>query len=175
LPAVSDSSPLIWLSKVGYLHLLKSLYGEVIIPLEVYREVVVRGLEDGFSDALVIEESVKQGWVKISELDEKNKDICTMIMESDPGIHRGEVEAVLLARDMECLLLMDESSGRTLAESWSVKVRGTLYVILSSLRLGLLGEAEAKDAIGGMIEKGFRIDPVLYSRILREIESYSKP
>lgn len=174
MPAVSDSSPLIWLSKVGYLHLLKSLYGEVIIPLEVYREVVVRGLEDGFSDALIVEESVKQGWIIVRELDERSKDICSMIMESDPGIHRGEVEAMLLARSMGCLFLMDESSGRALAESWSVKVRGALYVILSSLRLGLLGVVEAKDAIGGMIEKGFRIDPVLYSRILREIEIYSK-
>ena len=175
MPVVSDSSPLIWLSKVGYLHLLKSLYGEVIIPFMVYSEVVVRGLEDGFSYALVIEESVKQGWVKVRELDGRSKDICTMIMESDPGIHRGEVEAVLLARSMGCLLLMDESCGRALAESWGVKVRGALYVILRSLRLGSLGVVDAKEAIGGMIEKGFRIDPVLYSRIIREIEGYSKP
>ena len=172
---VSDSSPLIWLSKVGYLHLLKSLYGEVVIPFMVYREVVVRGLEDGFSDALVVEESVKQGWVKVLGLDERSKDICSMIVESDPGIHRGEVEAVLLARSIGYLLLMDESCGRALAESWGVKVRGALYVILSSLRLGLLGMVEARMVVGGMIEKGFRIDPVLYSRILREIESYTKP
>jgi len=174
LPAVSNSSALIWLSKVGYLHLLKSLCGEVVIPFEVYNEVVVRGLEDGFTHALVIEESMKQGWIKVREQDERSKDLCTMIIESDPGIHRGEVEAVLLARSMGCLLLMDESSGRALTESWGVKVREAIYMILSSLRLGLLGVVEAREVVGGMIEKGFRIDPVLYSRILRKIESYSK-
>lgn len=36
MPIVSNTSPLIWLSKVGRIKLLKKLFGEVIIPEEVY-------------------------------------------------------------------------------------------------------------------------------------------
>jgi predicted nucleic acid-binding protein len=56
LSAVSDTSPLIWLAKVGKLCLLKNLFGEVIIPQEVYAEAVDEGLKHGFSDALTIKE-----------------------------------------------------------------------------------------------------------------------
>jgi len=38
---------------------------------------------------------------------------------------RLEAHAVLLARRMGVLLLMDESSGRALAETWGIKVRGS--------------------------------------------------
>ncbi|MEB3788864.1 MAG: hypothetical protein GSR72_03105 [Desulfurococcales archaeon] len=40
---VSDSSPLIHLSQIGRLSLLKDLFGDLLIPLAVYREVVVEG------------------------------------------------------------------------------------------------------------------------------------
>lgn len=45
MPIVSNTSPLIWLSKVGRIKLLKKLFGEVIIPEEVYIEAVEKELE----------------------------------------------------------------------------------------------------------------------------------
>ncbi len=42
--AVADSSVLIGLSAIGYLHLLKTLFGrEILIPFAVWREVVEQG------------------------------------------------------------------------------------------------------------------------------------
>jgi len=61
MKVVSDSSPLIWLSKTGNLRLLRELYRDIIIPLEVYEEVVVTGLREGFSDALVVKRSINEG------------------------------------------------------------------------------------------------------------------
>ena len=43
MTAVANSGPLIVLAKVNHLHLLPSLYGEVIIPQAVFREAVVVG------------------------------------------------------------------------------------------------------------------------------------
>ncbi len=40
---VSDSSPLIHLSQIGHLNLLRELFSEVLIPPAVYREVVLEG------------------------------------------------------------------------------------------------------------------------------------
>ena len=54
---VVDSSPLIYLAKVEKLSLLKEFYGSLKIP-QVYREVVVRGKEKGFEDALRVEAEI---------------------------------------------------------------------------------------------------------------------
>jgi len=173
LPTVSDASPLIWLSKIGKITLLRKLFGEVVIPEEVYREVVERGLEEGLSDALVVKEGVDEGWIKVSKLNEKEVDLCRRLVEHASEIHLGEAQAIVLAREGDALLLMDESSGRAFAETWGLRVRGTLYVLLRALREGILGKDEAREAILELVEKGFRIDPRLLARILRKVESFT--
>ncbi len=175
MPTVSDASPLIWLSKMGRLALLRKLYGEVVIPEEVYREVVERGFEEGLGDALVVKEGVDEGWIRVSKLDEKGVELCRRIVEHASEIHLGEALAIVLARGSDTLLLMDESSGRAFAETWGLRVRGTLYVLLRALRGGMLGKDEAREAILHLIEKGFRTDPRLLARILKETEGFTPP
>lgn len=174
MPIVSNTSPLIWLSKTGKITLLKELFHEVIIPEEVYAEAVERGLQEGFSDALVIKEGVDQGWIKISKLTKKESALCGKIVEHAFEIHLGEAQAIVLARRMGALVLMDESSGRALAETWGLKAKGTLYVIMTALRSELLDKAEAKETVLGLVSKGFRIEPNLLARIIREIETFSR-
>jgi len=173
LPTVSNTSPLIWLSKTGKITLLKSLYSEVIIPEEVYREAVERGLEEGFSDALVIKECVDQGWIKVSKLNERMIKLCEKMMEHAFEIHLGEAQAILLARETDALLLMDESSGRAFAETWGLKVKGTLYIIMKAMKEKILNKDEAKEAVLQLISKGFRIEPKLLARTLKEIEGFT--
>jgi len=173
LPIVSNTSPLIWLLKIGKIALLKKLYGEVVIPEEVYKEAVDRGLEEGFSDALVIKECVDQGWIKVSKLNERMIKLCQKMMQHAFEIHLGEAQAIILARETRSPLLMDESSGRAFAETWGLKVRGTLYVIMKALREEILNKDEAKEAVLQLISKGFRIEPRLLTRILKEIEVFT--
>ena len=174
MPVVSNTSPLIWLAKIGRITLLKKLFGEVIIPEEVYKEAVERGLQEGFSDALAIKECVDQGWIKISKLNESEIKLCKKMMEHAFEIHLGEVQAIILARGINALLLVDESSGRAFAETLGLKVKGTLYVIMKTLREELLDKAEAKEIVLVLVSKGFRIEPELLARILREIERFSR-
>ena len=47
---VSNAGPLIALGKLGQLGLLLRLYDRILIPREVYREVVVNGLRLGAPD-----------------------------------------------------------------------------------------------------------------------------
>lgn len=82
LPVVSNTSPLIWLSKTGKINLLKELFQEITIPEEVYTEAVERGLQEGFSDALIIKEAVEQGWIRISQLNKKETALCQKIIEA---------------------------------------------------------------------------------------------
>lgn len=173
VPVVSDASLLIWLAKIGEIALLKELFGEVIIPEEVYREAVEKGLQEGFSDALIIKECVDQGWIRLCRLDENGAALCLKIVKHAFEIHLGEAQAIVLSRNLGVLLLMDESSGRAFAETWSLKVKGTLYVIMRALREGLLDKTRAKEIVFGLVKKGFRIDPKLLARIVMEIEAFT--
>jgi predicted nucleic acid-binding protein len=73
---------------------------------------------------------------------------------------------------MGVLLLMDESCGRAFAEAWGLRVKGALHVILKALREELLDKDGAREAVLQLVEKGFRIEPRLLARILKEIESF---
>lgn len=170
--AVADSGPLMWLAEAGRVGLLKALFEEVVVPSEVYREVVSEGLRLGFSDALAVEEAVKEGWIKVKALDEEERELSLRLAEGAREIHVGEAQAMALARGLGAVLLMDESCGRALAEALGVETRGTLYVVLRALRLGLLGGSEAKETVTILVAKGMRLDPRLLSRVLNEIDSH---
>jgi len=172
LPAISDTSPLIWLAKVGNITLLKALFEEVIIPQEVYIEAVEKGLQGGFTDAQTIKECINEGWIKLSKLNSKDQNILQKISEHAFEIHSGEAQAIVLAREMKLLLLMDESAGRAFAEAWGLKVKGTIYVIISALRKDLISETDAKETVLTMVTKGFRIEPTLLARLIIEVENY---
>ncbi|HIH96974.1 MAG TPA: hypothetical protein HA348_05815 [Thermoplasmata archaeon] len=52
---VTNASPLIFLAKIDKLELLIELFEEVIIPVQVFAEVVIKGKEKGMDDAFLIE------------------------------------------------------------------------------------------------------------------------
>ena len=170
MPTVSNASPLIWLSKAGKIFLLKELFGEIIVPDQVYEEAVENGLAEGFSDALVIKECFDQGWIKTSRLTEDEIALCQKILDQTSDIHLGEVQAIILARRMNALLLMDESSGRAFAQTWGVEVKGVLYVITKAVREKNLNGKDAKETVYTLVSKGFRIEPSLLSTVLRALD-----
>ena len=100
---VSDASPLICLAKVEKLSLLSELFGRVVIEEEVKREAIVRGKEEGASDALVIEDAIKEGWMEVEKIEDE---------KSFKGIHKGEGNTILLAKKHKCSVLIDEEDGR---------------------------------------------------------------
>ena len=55
-------------------------------------------------------------------------------------------------------------------EDWGLKVKGTIYVIISALRRGLITETQAKETVLTMVTKGFRLEPTLLARLIIEIE-----
>jgi uncharacterized protein len=173
MPTVSNTSPLIWLAKIGKLNLLKELFNEVIITQESYNEAVQVGIAQGFSDALVIKEACEQGWIKVNSLNEKQLESCKKIMQQAFELHSGEVAAIMLARDKgkDVLLLMDDSAGRAFAEAWGLKVRGVLFVLLFSFRSGVLSKVEVRSLVLSLVQKGFRVEPKFLARVLAEIEN----
>ncbi len=172
MPTISNTSPLIWLAKVGKLSFLKDLFGEVTITQESYREAVEEGLKAGFRDAAVIKDACEQGWIRITPLSEKQLSVCAKVLQQSFELHAGEVHAIVLARGLgkDALLLMDDSCGRAFAETWGLKVRGVLYVVIAAFRKGLISRVEAKGIVLRLVQRGFRIEPKLLARVLAELE-----
>ncbi len=83
---VSDTSPIINLARIGQLDLLRQLYGTIIIPEAVYKEIVVAGV--GRAGA---EEVKDASWLEVRPV--VNVTLSTQLKQS---LHGGEAEAVAL-------------------------------------------------------------------------------
>lgn len=165
MKVVSNSTPLIYLTKIGKLPLLKKLFGSIIIPKEVFNEVVIKGKQEGFSDALIIEEGIEKGWINIKGV---KKD--TKLLRFAPELDVGEVEVITLARKIKPdLVLIDDACGRSVAEGLGLNVKGTIYVLLKAYKNKPLSSDEMIEAINKLIFAGFRIAPEVYASILKEI------
>ncbi len=165
---VSNSSPLIYLAKLKKVSLLKLLFREIIIPSQVYEEVVVLGKKEKFPDALLIEQARKESWLKVEEMKE-DKHMTALSVDID----RGECAAILLAKKYRAdLVLIDDASARIIAQSLGLRVKGTIFVLLSAYKKKIISKEEIKRLLARLIIEGFRISQELYVQVLEEIDKF---
>lgn len=164
---VSNASPLIYLAKAGQLSLLRELYQEVLVPEEVFREA---GETGGSPDALVIASARDDGWMRIVGLEQGDVE---RLAES-AGIETGEAAAILLARQENALLLIDDKMGRGAAEILGVACLGTVGVILQALADSVLQKRDFRRVLDRMIDSGFRLDSKVYRRAMNIAETLTE-
>jgi|Deesub1362B_J571_1020462.scaffolds.fasta_scaffold02390_6 hypothetical protein len=158
---VSNSTPLIYLAKLNKLYLLREFFAEVYIPREVYREVVVRGKEEGYADALLVEEAIKEGWIRV-----ENAPLMKKLEEY--GIDRGEAEAISLALKLKSReILIDQSHARFAAEVVGLIPRGTLFVLLKALRMNFLTFEDYLEHLEALVRANFRMSDEVYIEAVR--------
>jgi predicted nucleic acid-binding protein len=139
---VSDASPLISLTVIGHLELLKHLYERVLIPEAVYQEITGSDAEiPGASEVRTLE------WI-ISQPVQNEMVVRALQSELD----HGEAAAIALAVERQAdLILIDERRARAVAARLGLNVVGVL---------GVLVEAKHKDLVP-------RLQPVLDDLITR--------
>ncbi|MFQ6136117.1 MAG: DUF3368 domain-containing protein [Candidatus Hydrothermarchaeales archaeon] len=158
---VSDSTPLIYLAKIGRLHLLREFFDEVYIPDEVFKESVERGREEKYTDAIVIEEAVKGGWVKIQRVGkiEKLKEF---------GIDEGEAETISLALALGSReVLLDQGHARLAAQVMGLRPRGTIFVLLKALVNEIITYDDYLKDLECLVKAGFRMSDEVYLEAVR--------
>jgi predicted nucleic acid-binding protein len=100
---VADSSPLIYLSRIGLLHILPTLFGDLVVPRAVWNEAVGRR-----PSAPGIESLRPASWMRVVDDPSPLPDL---------GLDPGETAAILLAESLHAdLLLIDERPGREVAQ-----------------------------------------------------------
>ena len=140
---ISNSGPLIHLARIDRLKLLKELFGEVIIPLEVRIEVVDRGKEEGMADAFLIEGEIENGWI----VPEKSGNNKVRDISESAGIDIGEAAAIMLARRKKCPVLIDDLAARRFAAGLGLEVVGSIGVLIRYARVKTISKSEALEAL----------------------------
>ncbi|MFQ6050899.1 MAG: DUF3368 domain-containing protein [Candidatus Hydrothermarchaeota archaeon] len=157
---VSNSTPLIYLAKIGKLNLLKEFFEIILIPEEVKTEVVDKGKKLGSPDAFLLEKCMEEGWIKVERV-ENPKDL------EEFGIDKGEAEAISLALERNLDILADQTHARLAAKVLGLMPRGTIYVLLRALKEGILDYDEYLKCLRDLVMSNFRMSDEVYLEAVR--------
>jgi predicted nucleic acid-binding protein len=141
---VADASGLILLSKIRRLHLLRDLYGKVLIGPVVKHEVVDRGREISARGVEFVEQAIHDGWVRVAGTAPSPR-VKAAVDSSrlDPG----EKEAIALAARRNTVLIADDKEARYFADALGLRYIGTAGILLFAYRRRLLTLPEFEAAV----------------------------
>lgn len=164
---VFDSSPLIYLNKVGLQWIFTYLEGEKIIPPQIYEQVVLQGKTRGDADALVSEELVEKGVLQVVQVE---NGFIEALKNIEAGLHEGELEVLAIAKNKGGTAILDESIARDIGRIFGIEIHGTLFLIFLMVKKRALKKEEAKGKVNLMIKKGFRLGHEEYVKFLELLE-----
>lgn len=141
--AVTDSTCLIGLERAGELRLLPAVFDEVYIPPEVQAEF-----------------GVSLPWLRV--VAPKN---AALVEALKLAFDDGEAEAVALARELGCEIILDERKARAVAVRMKLQCLGTGGLLIRAKKKGALA------AVRPLLEKlesvGFYASDELRAKILK--------
>jgi predicted nucleic acid-binding protein len=144
---VSDTSCLILLDKIGEIHLLQRLFGQVVITQTVATE---------FGSEL-------PDWISVQNPTDRK---IQMVLEA--VLDKGEASSIALALEQEdCLLIIDELKGRKLANQLRLTITGTLGVLAQAKQSGYI--SALKPLLDKVKQTDFRLSEQLVQETLKEV------
>lgn len=131
---ISNSSPLIHLTKLGKIEYFLDMVNEIKIPEAVYKETVIKGKEMNYSEAFTIERCIDEKKIMVIELKSFDESLY-------PPLGNGELQALELSKQSNELLIIDEKKARNLAKTLKIKSQttiATLFELLISNKIDLI-------------------------------------
>ncbi len=118
---VSDTTAITSLLAIGRADLLRQVFGEVLIPSAVLRELTV--VHTTVPDFVHVREVIDAG----------------AVLRLAAKLDAGEAEAIVLAEELAAnFLLIDETEGRTIAAQPGVPIIGLVGVLVRAKREGMI-------------------------------------
>lgn len=148
---VSDTTPISELAKIGRLTLLREVYQRVIIPQEVYDEVM--------AGPLVVVAAMKSAdWIEMHGVSDSTK---MFLLHASTQLGLGECAALILAEELSAhRVLIDDRAGRREATARGLRVTGTIGTLLVAKHRGII--ASIRDVLDDLRVHGTRISEQLY-------------
>ena len=149
---VSDSSPLIALSRIRRLDLLAALYERILVPAEVHQEVILDGR--GLPGA---KEVLNAAWVRIAH---QGSPTDAVLGQACQHLGAGERAVILLAKSLPAdVVLLDDWKARSIAREAGLSITGCLGVLEVGARRGLV--PDLRQAYIELLQQGIRFDIAL--------------
>lgn len=159
---VSDSSPLNYLALLSDFDLLRQIYGRLVIPPAVYREVVEGGAGYPVGNAV---QAALGDWIWVAEPPDR---LQADALRREYRLDLGESEAILVAEALgKAPLLADERRGVRCARLRGITVIRTPLIYADAKILGLV--TSVRDKLDRLRLCGFRLSDNHCERVLREL------
>lgn len=154
---VSNTGPLIALNAIDALELLPQLYGRVVIPEEVRKE-----LNAAPHGVMRFPFAETMSWLEVQQSLIPIDPLLTTILDT------GEAAVIHLARTLRAdAVLIDERKGRKVARSvYNLPVIGTVRVLVDAKQKGLLSNVGS--ALSEIRRNGYWIHDAIVQRALQE-------
>lgn len=153
---VSDTSSVGYLLQINLIHLLKILYGEIIIPDAVNKEILQ--LEN---KGYILSEFINADWIKIYSTHNLSN-----VKDYKNILDQGELEAISIAIELNAdLLIIDEKLGRVVATDLGFDITGLVGILMIAKNKNLI--PSVKTALDKLILLGCRISKKLYNIALK--------
>jgi predicted nucleic acid-binding protein len=150
---VADSTPLIALVNIGHIELLQRMFGAVIIPATVAKELTQPRRPKAVQEFV----GSPPRWLSVR---------AATSIEAIPGIHEGECEAISLARELHAdLLLIDDADGREAAIQRGIATVRTLRLLTDAANRSMIDLREAFDRL---TRTNFRLNQETLDTLLAE-------
>lgn len=154
---IVNSTPIILLSNINQLELLKKIYGEITIPQAVYDEVTEK------PDSACQNLKNHFDWIKIETI--KNPLQKKMYQAK---LHDGEVEVMILAQEepKADLVILDDNTAKKTARFLELTVTGTLGILVKAKQLKFI--EKIKPLMDALIGNGFFVAQNVYNMVLEQ-------
>ena len=153
MPVVSNSSPLIALTRIHRLDLVPRILDSILIPPAVAREI-----RPSIPDV--------PHWLQVRAPTKSPSALASRGRLGD-----GEWEAMALAIEVgAAAILLDDRPARRLAKKAGLSVVGTLGLLLEAKKAGLI--ASLRPELDKLLETSFFLSQQLYDQVLRTAGEY---
>lgn len=158
---IVNSTPLIALSIVGRLDLLRTMFDEVIVADSVYQETVMQG--QGKPGANELE---RADWIQV-RIPHAQSALPPALLGLDPG----ELDTILLAQELQAdWVLIDEKLGRRVAQALGVPVQGTLGILLAAYHTAQLTREDAEATVRTLRHSTVRLSSQLLDWFIVQLD-----
>lgn len=149
---VSNTTPIISLSSINQIELLKKLFGKVYIPQAVYDEIKSK-TSFGYHE-------IDQDFFKVKTIKDR---LSVNILLNDLDL--GESETIVLSKELNAsIVLIDEKIGYEIAKSQDLNVERTLSLLIAAKQKGYIWHI--KPLLDEMINKNRWISKKIYRKVL---------
>lgn len=167
---VVDSGPLIYLSRISQVQLLKALFGSVIISRSVYQEIVVKGKALQKPGISTIEQAIEDGWIQVVETTPAEDELVKKLAVQE-SVEIEDAEVLFLAKKYGDGLVTNDGWLVKVAVSLGVDTYWTTTLVLLAVRKRVLSKAQGRVILRKLVLSGMYLQTDVYEALLGALDS----